>query len=62
MSMKILDECISCGACLPACPTESISEGDTIYLIDASTCVECKGHYDSPQCVEVCPVACIVPA
>ena len=62
MSMKITDECIACGACTPECPTESISEGDTIYVINADTCVECVGHYDSPQCVSVCPVDCIVTA
>jgi hypothetical protein len=21
--------------------------------------VDCKGHYDSPRCVEYCPVDCI---
>jgi len=62
MAMKITEECISCGACLPACPTESISEGDTIYIINADTCVECVGHYDTQQCVDVCPVECIVKA
>ncbi len=62
MAMKITDECISCGACEPECPTTSIAEGDTIYLIDATTCVECSGHFDSPQCVSVCPVDCIVKA
>ena len=59
MAMKITDECISCGACVPECPTESITEGDIIYVIDAATCVECVGHHDSPQCVSVCPVECI---
>jgi ferredoxin len=22
-------------------------------------CTECVGHFDEPQCVQVCPVACI---
>ena len=58
MAMKILEDCIACGACLPECPTESISEGD-IYVISAETCVECVGHFADPQCVAVCPVSCI---
>ncbi len=62
MAMKITEECISCGACEPECPTQSIAQGDTIYVIDAATCVECEGHFDSPQCVTVCPVECIVKA
>jgi ferredoxin len=61
MAMKITDDCIACGACLTECPTESIAEGSP-YTIDAATCVECKGHYDSPQCAAVCPVECIIPA
>ncbi|MFC2028783.1 YfhL family 4Fe-4S dicluster ferredoxin [Chloroflexota bacterium] len=59
MALKITDECINCGACEPECPTQSISEGEIIYVIDAATCVECEGHFDSPQCIEVCPVECI---
>jgi len=62
MAMKITEECISCGACEPECPTSAISEGDTIYLIDPNKCVECVGHYDSSKCIEVCPVECIVKA
>ena len=60
MAMSITDECISCGACEPDCPVEAISEADTIYVIDANACVECEGYNDSPQCVDVCPVECIV--
>jgi len=62
MALMINQECISCGACEPECPTNSISEGDEIYVINAETCVECKGHHDQPQCIEVCPVDCIVKA
>jgi ferredoxin len=62
MTMTITDECISCGACEPECPTLSVSMGDTIYVINQETCVECVGHHDSPQCLSVCPVECIVKA
>jgi ferredoxin len=62
MAMKILDDCISCGACEPECPVEAISEGDSVYMIDPSICIECEGHADSPQCVDVCPSESIVKA
>ncbi len=59
MSLLITDECINCDVCEPECPNEAISMGDEIYEIDPSKCTECVGHYDEPQCVEVCPVDCI---
>ena len=62
MALKITEECISCGACEPECPTEAIYEGDEIYEIDPNKCVECEGYFDESQCVEVCPVDCIIPA
>lgn len=62
MALKITEECINCGACEPECPTNAISEGPEIYVIDPDKCVECVGHYDSPQCASVCPVDCCVPA
>ncbi|MBU0512197.1 MAG: YfhL family 4Fe-4S dicluster ferredoxin [Chloroflexi bacterium] len=61
MALKITDECISCGACEPECPVEAITEGDEIYEIDPDLCVECVGHFDTNQCIEVCPVECIIP-
>jgi ferredoxin len=60
MAMKITDECIACGACEDECPVNAISEGDEYYVIDPDVCVECEGHYDTPQCVEVCPSDAIV--
>ena len=59
MSLLINDECINCDVCEPECPNEAISPGDEIYIIDPAKCTECVGHYDTPQCVEVCPVDCI---
>jgi ferredoxin len=32
--------------------------GNEIYEIDPNKCTECKGHFDVPQCAEVCPVDC----
>jgi ferredoxin len=33
--------------------------GEEIYEIHPHLCTECVGHFDTPQCVEVCPVECI---
>ena len=41
MAYKITDECVSCGACVDACPVGAITEGEGKYVIDAETCVEC---------------------
>jgi ferredoxin len=61
MALFITDECINCDVCEPECPNGAISQGDEIYIIDPSLCTECVGHYDTSQCVEVCPVDCITP-
>ncbi len=59
MALMITDECINCDVCEPECPNEAISPGDEIYEIDPDLCTECVGHYETSQCVEVCPVDCI---
>lgn len=59
MSLIITDECINCDVCEPECPNQAISMGETIYVIDPNKCTECVGHFDEPQCVQVCPVECI---
>jgi len=59
MALMITDECINCDVCEPECPNSAIYPGVEIYEIDADLCTECVGHFDTPQCVEVCPVDCI---
>jgi ferredoxin len=59
MALMITDECINCDVCEPECPNQAIFLGPEIYQIDPAKCTECVGHFDQPQCVQVCPVACI---
>lgn len=49
----ITEDCVCCGACLPECPTEAISEGEDIYTIDAEKCTGCG------ECLQYCPVEAI---
>lgn len=59
MSLMITDECINCDVCEPECPNGAIYQGQEIYEINPNLCTECIGHFETPQCVEVCPVDCI---
>ncbi|MFN5349477.1 MAG: YfhL family 4Fe-4S dicluster ferredoxin [Polaromonas sp.] len=59
MALLITDECINCDVCEPECPNQAIYMGKEIYEIDPHKCTECVGHFEEPQCVQVCPVACI---
>jgi ferredoxin len=59
MALLITDQCINCDVCEPACPNLAISMGPEIYEINHALCTECVGHFDEPQCVMLCPVACI---
>ena len=54
MARIITDECLACGACEPECPEGAISEGDPIYVIDASLCTDCA------LCEDSCPTAAII--
>jgi len=59
MALMITDECINFDVCEPECPNDAISPGDEFYEIDPLLCTECVGHFETSQCVEVCPVDCI---
>lgn len=59
MALLITDQCINCDVCEPECPNDAIYMGPDIYEIDPKKCTECVGHFDEPQCVQVCPVSCI---
>ena len=53
MAYKIADTCISCGACEAECPSNAISEGEGLYVIDPDLCIDCGA------CVSECPVEAI---
>jgi ferredoxin len=59
MALKITELCVNCDVCEPVCPNQAISMGPEIYEIAPARCTECVGHYEVPQCIEVCPVECI---
>ena len=59
MALMITDDCINCDVCEPECPNQAIAMGEEQYEIDPDKCTECVGHFDQPQCVQVCPVDCI---
>lgn len=61
MALLINEDCINCGACEPECPNSAITAGDEIYIVEPGKCTECVGHFARSQCIEVCPVDCIVP-
>jgi ferredoxin len=60
MALKITELCVNCDVCEPVCPNKAISMGPEIYEIAPARCTECVGHYEVPQCIEVCPVECIL--
>ena len=60
MALTITDECINCDVCEPECPNTAIYMGPEIYEIEPNRCTECVGHFDEPQCQQVCPVDCII--
>lgn len=57
MALKIVAEnCTVCSACELECPNAAISFTGETFIIDPDLCTECIGHFDTPQCVAICPV------
>lgn len=50
MAYVISEDCISCGACEPECPTKAIFQGDDTFEIIKEKCTSCG------MCASVCPV------
>lgn len=59
------DLCINCGACLPECPNEAITDGSDVgidvFYIHPNKCNECVGFHGKEACQTVCPVECCIP-
>ncbi len=53
MAYAISDECTKCGACVPVCPVDAITEGDDKFIIDPEKCTDCG------VCEAECPVNAI---
>ena len=60
MALLITDQCINCDVCEPECPNDAIYQGIEFYEIKPKLGTDCVGHFNQPQCIEVCPVECII--
>ena len=49
----IIEDCISCGACVDVCPVTAISASTPIFVIDKDVCVDCGA------CDQICSVDAI---
>jgi NAD-dependent dihydropyrimidine dehydrogenase PreA subunit len=47
------DACTNCGACVPECPVDCISEKGDVHVINADECIDCGA------CESVCPADAI---
>ena len=54
VKFKVNEKCVGCGACVEACPTNSIKiDKDNKAVIDQETCEQCG------KCQEICPFGAI---
>jgi ferredoxin len=59
MSVRIVDRCITCGACVWECPTQAISPAAPRPVVREEACTECYGFFGESQCMVVCPADAI---
>ncbi len=43
------DRCTCCGACVPVCPSDSVTLYNTTLRIEHATCTGCR------RCIVICP-------
>jgi ferredoxin len=60
VALKINDRCVNCYACIDVCPTGSIVKARKHFVINPTTCTECVGSFDDPQCASICPIECAI--
>ena len=60
MSVRIAENCVTCGACVWECPTQAIAPGTPRPVVEPEACTECWGFFGESQCMVVCPVAALV--
>ena len=56
MAYSIVEKCVKCHACAPACPNEAIYEATLHFMVDPKKCTECEGDFADPQCASICPI------
>ena len=54
MPHRIVEKCKLAGECKKVCPVDAIAEGNPMFVIDASVCIDCGA------CKAVCPHDAIV--
>jgi len=56
MTLKIVDSCVNCWACVDVCPSDAIYLSEKHFMIEPKKCTECEGDYADPQCASICPI------
>jgi len=54
MALQIGKACIVCYACETVCPSDAISLKSNTFVINESSCNECRDNQSS-RCIAICP-------